>query len=151
MLWVHTAGSWLNLGKLSAEPRQVLRGISASSRRNLGKFSADLKTSKGRRKDSPKEAKRLPGCPKGAERGAKRRPKAPQDHKTTSLYFRTVFEAPLIFPKCWPVLGAKLVNCSRYVLTSFLDVSLEASGSFLVSFWWLFGCICWYCSRLCEK
>ena len=89
-----SASSRLNFGKFSAKSLQVL----GSSRQNLGKFSADRKTSKGCQKDSLREAKRPlreakrpPGCPKGAEKGAKRRPKAPQNHKKTSLYFQTVF------------------------------------------------------------
>ena len=38
------------------------------------------------------EAERLPGCPKGVEKSAKRGSKAPQNHKKTSLYFQHVFE-----------------------------------------------------------
>ena len=170
MLGVHTAGSWLVLGVFSAEPRQVLGGISASSRRNLGKFSAesrqvlggtsassrrkhgkpsaDLKASKGCRKDSLREAKRLPeGCRKaprmpkrrrkGCQKGSKGTPKPQKNESVFRNRFRMPPRVPTrtLCPSFWLhfgfILGAKIVNFSSHFLPSFLDAFLEA-----------FGCIC---------
>ena len=146
------AGSWRNLGKFSAESRH---------RQVLGKFSADLKTSKGCRKDSLVEAKKLPGCPKGAERGAKRHPKGLQNRTKSSLYFQIIFG-------CLP--GCHLHNCAPH-FGSILDAFWEPKSfmfhvifwlhfwmhfwrhlaAFLMLVWALLGGLFWYFSRLREK
>ena len=159
-----SASSRPNFGKFSAKSLQVL----GSSRQNLCKFSADRKTSKGCQKDSLREAKRPlreakrpPGCPKGAEKGAKRDPKAPQNRTKSRLYLQIIFG--------W-LPGCHLNNCAPH-FGSILDPFWEPKSlifhvifwlrfcmhfwrplaAFLVSFWMVFGCLFWYFSGLCEK
>ena len=82
-----SAGSRRNLGKFSAESRQVRGGVFASvgdeafywSVGSLCLPMSGLKASKGCRKGGQREANRLPGWRKIAETGAKRRPTASQN------------------------------------------------------------------------
>ena len=72
MLEVHTAGSWLVLGKFLARSRQNLGKISATSRRNFGSsgdqgLRGDPKQPQG----SPKEAKECQKAAKGRPKAAK--------------------------------------------------------------------------------
>ena len=112
MLEVHTAGSWLVLGKFLARSRQNLGKISARSRRNFASAGDEklwgLKTiprepkggqrmTKSRNK-KPKGSQREPkGRPKGAKRsqkGGQREPrgspKRPKNDKKSKLFLRSV-------------------------------------------------------------
>ena len=146
MLGVHTAGSWLVLGG----------------------FSADLKSSRGCRKDSLREAKRLPEggrkAPrmpkmrrKGCQKGSKGTPKPQKNESVFRNRFRMPPRVPTrtLCPSFWlhfgSSLGAKIVNCSSHFLPSFSDAFLEAFGCIFCVIVMVFGCLFWFFSRLCEK
>ena len=119
-----SASSRRNLGKFSAELRQVLG-------RNLGKYSADIKTSKGCREDTPKGSQDAQKASKRVPKGVQRHPKTTKNESVFPNRFRMRprLLAPTFCVLFWlhfgSILGAKIVNFSCYFLASLLDAFLE--------------------------